>query len=163
MHETKKRILRIPKRKQFSLYSLKSSPFLLQEKKQFKTKEKFLSFKTKKSSIIHLEVNTENLELEIKIVDFVPYQQNRLLAGNKDSDRIDYMNYIDSWMICWKYEREIFSVDWFSIREIKGKKVLKSVDIFASHKYPKAGKYTIASTIIDIFGNLMRYKFNIII
>ncbi len=161
VHETKKRILRIPKRKQFSLYSLKTSPFLLQEKKQHQTKEKYLSFKTKNSSIIHLEVNTENFQLEMKIVDFVPYQQNRLFLGNKDSDSIDFKNYIDSWMICWNYESQIFSVDWHSIREIKGKKILKSVDVFASHKYPKAGKYIIASTLIDIFGNTIRYRFNI--
>jgi hypothetical protein len=66
-------------------------------------------------------------------------------------------------MINWEYEREIFSVDWYSIRVLKGKKVLKPVNSFASYKYPKAGTYVVATSIIDVFGNIMRYKFNITI
>ncbi|MHA2075541.1 MAG: DNA methyltransferase, partial [Candidatus Hodarchaeales archaeon] len=161
MHESKKRILRNPERNQFSKYCLNSPTFMHEVVNE--NEKKYLSIKTENSSVVHLEINQKKLELELQILDFVPYQKDQLLLGHKDSDSIFYINYIDYWMINWEYEREIFSVDWYSIRVLKGKKVLKPVYSFASYKYPKPGTYVVATSIIDVFGNIMRYKFNIII
>lgn len=161
MHESKKRILKDPERSQFSYYSLKSSTFMFNEIKENNNKIRYLSFKTEDSSVIHLEINQRKSELELQILDFVPYQKDQLLLDHKDSDSVAYINYIDYWMINWKYEREMFSVDWYSIREIKGKKVLRPVKSLASYKYSKAGNYIIATSIVDVFGNIMLNKFSI--
>ncbi len=67
---------------------------------------------------------------------------------------------LDFWAIDWDYDdlknelnEPIFENEWQSFRKKTGKKVVEDLVFKAFHTYEKAGAYTVAVKVTDIFGN----------
>ena len=73
-----------------------------------------------------------------------------------------WQSFVDFWAVDWNYENlkneedghgPIFENEWQSFRKRKGKKVVEDLVFKAFHTYEKAGEYTIAVKVTDVFGN----------
>ncbi|NQU83239.1 MAG: site-specific DNA-methyltransferase [Parcubacteria group bacterium] len=71
-----------------------------------------------------------------------------------------WQSFVDFWAIDWDYENlkdelkeEIFENEWQSFRKRKGKKIVEDLVFKAFNTYKKAGEYTIAVKVTDVFGN----------
>ncbi len=73
-----------------------------------------------------------------------------------------WQSFVDFWAVDWDYENlknkedghgPIFENEWQSFRKRKGKKVVEDLVFKAFHTYEKAGEYTIAVKVTDVFGN----------
>ncbi len=146
IHEIKKRILKIPKRDQFNLYSLRScSNTLITENS---------SVKGDKTSILpnlNFKVELKKNRLYINILSYIPSNQKYNFSDSLVSNNIDFIDY---WLVDWNYQNKIFCVGWYSLREMKGKIVTKSVKGSASFNYSEPGDYEVAIRIVDVFGDI---------
>jgi len=135
IHEIKKRILKLPQYKPFNTFKIAASNGL----------------RTSKHSCIipavKLKSKVIGKTLVITITEFIP---SKCIEISKKHDLIDFIDY---WAIDWNYQQNVFEARWCSYRELKGKKVLKHIQVSATHKYSKAGSYIVAVAVIDVFGN----------
>jgi len=148
IHEVKKRILRFPERNQFILYSLKpfQSPT---EKTGTKMANTSISHKSNDLPDVKLVFELKKRILFVKIVSCNPSKK-----GSFDKSKLaDSIKFIDYWMINWNYQNRNFCVDWYSLRIMKGKRVINDIKGSTFYKYPKSGDYNVAVRIIDVFGN----------
>jgi len=145
VHEIKKRILNILPRAPFDYLitnQVKSHDRSLKTKLNDKS-----SIKTPTAQVTPL-INRKIVELRIK--DFNPSRSEDI------SQNHDFLDLIDFWLVDWDHEGDFFRVNWYTFREMKGKIVLKNVELSAIHEYKSSGHFTIAIMIVDIFGNGIR-------
>ena len=71
-----------------------------------------------------------------------------------------WQNFVDFWAIDWDYEslkndleEPVFENEWQSFRKRKGKKIVEDLVFKALYTFEKAGEYTIAVKVTDVFGN----------
>lgn len=71
-----------------------------------------------------------------------------------------WQSFVDFWAVDWDYEslkdelkESVFENEWQSFRKRKGKKTVEDLVFKAFHTYEKAGEYTIAVKVTDVFGN----------
>ncbi|MFX0087566.1 MAG: DNA methyltransferase [Candidatus Hodarchaeota archaeon] len=146
MHEIKKRILRIPKRGQFNLYGLRSYSNTLIDKNSLAKGDKYST-----QPIVNFKVELKKKCLYINVLSYIPSNQKYNFSDFPVSNNIDFIDY---WLIDWNYQNKIFCVCWYSLREMKGKIVTKSVEGSASFSYSEPGNYKVAIRIVDVFGTV---------
>lgn len=71
-----------------------------------------------------------------------------------------WQSFVDFWAVDWDYEslkdnlkEPVFENEWQSFRKQKGKKTVEDLVFKSFHTYVKAGEYTIAVKVTDVFGN----------
>ena len=71
-----------------------------------------------------------------------------------------WQSFVDFWAIDWDYENLkndleelVFENEWQSFRKRKGKKIVEDLVFKAFYTFEKAGDYTIAVKVTDVFGN----------
>lgn len=71
-----------------------------------------------------------------------------------------WQSFVDFWAIDWDYEslkdelnESVFENEWQSFRKRKGQKTIEDLVFKAFLTYEKAGEYTIAVKVTDVFGN----------
>ncbi|MCX6718422.1 MAG: DNA methyltransferase [Candidatus Staskawiczbacteria bacterium] len=71
-----------------------------------------------------------------------------------------WQSFVDFWAVDWDYEslkdnlkEFVFENEWQSFRKRNGKKMVEDLVFKAFHTYEKAGEYTIAVKVTDVFGN----------
>jgi adenine-specific DNA-methyltransferase len=71
-----------------------------------------------------------------------------------------WQSFVDFWAVDWDYEslkdnlkESVFENEWQSFRKRNGKKMVEDLVFKAFHAYEKAGEYTIAVKVTDVFGN----------
>ena len=110
------------------------------------------------------EASIELSGLEVDVESFLESQKperrdelKRWLEKEKS-----WQSFVDFWAVDWNYENlkneedghgPIFENEWQSFRKRKGKKVVEDLVFKAFHTYEKAGEYTIAVKVTDVFGN----------
>ncbi|MFX0182786.1 MAG: DNA methyltransferase [Candidatus Hodarchaeota archaeon] len=150
VHEIKKRILNILPRAPFDYFITNQVDPLC---KRLKTNSnETLSGKMPTALIVPL-IKKNIVELRIK--DFFPSKLENI------SQNHDFLDLIDFWSVDWDYQGDFFRVNWHSFREMKGKIVLKNVEVSTTHEYKNNGQFTIAIMIVDIFGNAAKKYFDI--
>ncbi len=159
IHETKKRILKIPHSAAFDIFIILGSHYpnsltqgleadsaidhvILEDKS---SKKPFKNFPVAK-----LIARANNKKLEISVIEFIPSKLVDI------SEKHNFVEYIDFWAIDWNYQGDNFQAMWYSYREMKGKKVLENVETSATHDYSDPGDYIVVATIVDVFGNNTR-------
>lgn len=71
-----------------------------------------------------------------------------------------WQSFVDFWAVDWDYQNlkdelkePIFENEWQSFRKRKGKKIVEDIVFKTFSTYEKAGEYTIAVKVTDVFGN----------
>ena len=71
-----------------------------------------------------------------------------------------WQSFVDFWAVDWDYEslkdnlkESVFENEWQSFRKRNGKKMIEDLVFKSFHTYKKAGEYTIAVKVTDVFGN----------
>lgn len=110
------------------------------------------------------EAMIELAGLEVDTESFLESQKPERRDGLKKwlEKEKSWQSFVDFWAIDWDYESlkdpgdghgPVFENEWQSFRKSKGKKVVEDLIFKAFHTYEKAGEYTIAVKVTDIFGN----------
>ena len=159
IHETKKRILKIPHSAAFDIFIILGShyPNSLTQGQEADSaidhvilEDKSAKGLLKNFSGAKLKARVNNKKLEISVIEFTPSKPVDI------SEKHNFVEYIDFWAIDWNYKDDNFRAMWYSFREMKGKKVLKNVETSATYYYSDPGDYIVETTIVDVFGNNIR-------
>ncbi|MHA2203121.1 MAG: DNA methyltransferase, partial [Candidatus Hodarchaeales archaeon] len=141
IHEVRKRLLKIPNKTPFDTFIMLGSPLPL----SLVTLEGETT-----SPVVRLDVKIIGSKLKVTIVDFQLSKPEGVTRAH------DFIDYIDFWAIDWDYQNDQFEAKWHSYREMRGKKVLRDIQASVTHEYSNPGKYFVATTIYDVFGNSTR-------
>ncbi|HHV81020.1 TPA: site-specific DNA-methyltransferase [bacterium] len=99
--------------------------------------------------LAHFKVNikTEGKQLELELKDFViPHTD---LIPDEVKDKIKkWADWIDYWAIDFDFKNDTFNNGWTSYRTKKD----RTLNLKATHKYDRPGRYKIFVKVIDIFG-----------
>ncbi len=99
--------------------------------------------------LAHFKVNikTEGKQLELELRDFViPHTD---LIPDEVKDKIKkWTDWIDYWAIDFDFKNDTFNNGWTSYRTKKD----RTLNLKATHKYDRPGRYKIFVKVIDIFG-----------
>jgi len=99
--------------------------------------------------LAHFKVNikTEGKQLELELKDFViPHTD---LIPDEVKDKIKkWTDWIDYWAIDFDFKNDTFNNGWTSYRTKKD----RALNLKATHKYDRPGRYKIFVKVIDIFG-----------
>ncbi len=110
------------------------------------------------------EASIELSGLEVDVESFLESQKPERRDELKKwlEKEKSWQSFVDFWAVDWNYENlkneedghgPIFENEWQSFRKRKGKKVVEDLVFKAFHTYEKAGEYTIAVKVTDVFGN----------
>jgi adenine specific DNA methylase Mod len=164
IHETKKRILKIPHNTVFNVFNIIGSYYPNSRTQGLEADSAIdhviLEDKSSKGPlrnfpVAKLKVRVTNKKLEISVIEFIPSKSVDM------SEKLNFVEYIDFWAIDWNCQDGNFEAMWYSYREMKGKKVLENVETSATHNYSDSGHYIVVATIVDVFGNNTRRSIDI--
>ena len=110
------------------------------------------------------EASIELSGLEVDVESFLESQKPERRDELKKwlEKEKSWQGFVDFWAVDWTYENlkndedghgPIFENEWQSFRKRKGRKVVEDLVFKAFHTYEKAGEYTIAVKVTDVFGN----------
>ncbi|MFX1424333.1 MAG: DNA methyltransferase [Promethearchaeota archaeon] len=158
IHETKKRILKMPKSASFDHFELSGSQTSTSVNQglqsEFSIDDESLPTDVPVPKV-ELKININRNQITINIVQFIP--SNSL----NSSIRHNYIDFIDFWAVDWDCQDKIFMPQWYSYREMRGKKVVKNIQASATHEYSNPGKYLLGISLVDVFGNRTKQSMTI--
>ncbi|MFW9990573.1 MAG: DNA methyltransferase [Candidatus Odinarchaeota archaeon] len=158
IHESRKRILRIPRHRSFILFKVADRDEQLVEKGS-RDRVKSSSVCLLESGVtdavlsetplLKMRCQVSGRDLQLELVDY------QFLGGGQplEQEQGSFIDLIDYWAVDWNYSGRIFQSRWFSSREFIRRQVKNKINPVAEYCYSSAGKRDIAVKLVDIEGN----------